>query len=87
METTTDRALSRIPVGRTATVSALAGGREFQSRLVSMGLKVGSRIRVIRSGNGGNGPTLVALGETRLAIGRGMADKIRVVLSPDVDEN
>ena len=57
---------------------ALAGGREFQHRLVSMGLNVGREVKVIRGSKGVGGPTLIALGQTRLAIGRGMAERIMV---------
>ena len=72
------RPLSRVPVGEEATIMALAGGRGLQSRLISMGLKVGSEVRVIRGGAGTWGPILIALGQARLAIGRGMADRIVV---------
>ncbi|HUT01008.1 MAG TPA: FeoA family protein [Phycisphaerae bacterium] len=74
--------LSRVPIGQTATVVALEGGQGFQSRLISMGLTVGSEVRVIRGGAGAWGPTLIALGQARLAIGRGMADKILVSPCP-----
>jgi ferrous iron transport protein A len=70
--------LSRVPPGGRATIVALGGGRGFQSRLISMGLKVGAEVRVIRGGMGTWGPTLIALGQGRLAIGRGMADRIMV---------
>ena len=56
-------------------MAALGGGREFQARLVSMGLLVGSHIRVLRS-SGSRGATLVASGPMRIGIGRGMAEKI-----------
>ena len=68
--------LSAVPAGRRARVVALAGGQGLRSRLLGMGLTVGSELRVLRGGTAG--PTLVALGETRLAIGRGMADRILV---------
>jgi len=64
--------------GEEATIMALAGGRGLQSRLISMGLKVGSQVRVVRGGAGTWGPILIALGQARLAIGRGMADRIMV---------
>jgi Fe2+ transport system protein FeoA len=69
--------LSRLPAGAAATVVSLAGGRQFQSRLVSMGLTVGCGLTVLRS-SGSGGPALIATGTTRLAIGRGMADRILV---------
>jgi len=68
--------LSAVPAGRRVRVVALASGRGLQSRLVSMGLTIGSELRILRGGAAG--PTLVALGETRLAIGRGMAERIIV---------
>jgi len=77
------RPLSRVPPGRSATVVALAGGRAFQSRLVSMGLNVGCGVTVIRSSNPSGGPTLIAMGGTRLAIGYGMAEKIMVSMGPE----
>jgi len=70
--------LSRLKAGQVATVKSLAGGHQFQHRLVSMGLNVGCTVKVIRAGAALGGPVLVALGQTRLAIGRGMAEKILV---------
>jgi ferrous iron transport protein A len=67
-----------VPDGRRATVVSLEGGHEFQNHLMSMGLLVGSEIEVINSCNGRRGPTLVAVGETRLALGYGMSGKILV---------
>ncbi len=79
---TTDRSprqpLSGVRPGGRATIVALAGGGGLQSRLISMGLKVGADVRVIRGGTGTWGPILIALGQARLAIGRGMADRIMV---------
>jgi Fe2+ transport system protein FeoA len=72
--------LSGLRAGQTARVVCLGGGREFQARLVSMGLLVGSQVTVIRAGGGTRGATLVALGPTRLGIGRGMAEKIMVAV-------
>ncbi len=72
------RPLTRLQPKEKAVIVALAGGRDFQNRLVSMGLNVGSEIEVLRSGGGNGGPTLIATMETRLAIGHGMASKIMV---------
>ncbi len=54
------------------------GGRGFRMRLLTMGLNVGSVVEVIQGGRGGRGPTLIASGHTRLAIGHGIARKIIV---------
>ena len=50
----------------------------MQHRLLSMGLNVGAEIEVLRTPGGSTGPTLVSVGGTRLAVGRGMADRIAV---------
>ncbi len=74
--------LSLMRAGQKGTVVALTGGYEFQTRLVSMGLNVGCDLEVVHSGNGRGGPTLVATGESRLAIGHGMLDRILVAVDP-----
>ena len=70
--------LNRVPAGRTVVVVSLAGGRGLTGRLVRMGVSVGSQVEVIRSSNGRGGPTLIGKGDMRLAIGRGMAERIIV---------
>ena len=57
-------------------VVSLSGGRGMQERLISMGLGPGSEIEVMR--RGAPGPFIIAVGETRLAVGAGMAQKIMV---------
>lgn len=78
MEDCEVKTLSMLEIGRQARVVALEGGREFRSRLIAMGLNVGSEIRVVNNGNQA-GPTLVASGNSRLALGRGMTQKIFVI--------
>lgn len=73
--------LSAVAAGKTGTVVALTGGRHFQHRLASMGIHVGCDIEILHSSNDRRGPILVAAGETRLAIGQGMADKILVAIT------
>jgi len=74
--------LSEVAEGSRVTVVAMRGGRAFQSRLIAMGLKVGSPVTVLRNSPRGQGPTLVAAGESRLAIGHGMAERIMVTADP-----
>ena len=74
--------LNQLKAGEKAQVVALAGGRDFQNRLVGMGLNVGSPVELVRAPNGRGGPVLVASGGTRLAIGAGMASKIIVAVDP-----
>ena len=67
--------LDRLPVGSRAVVRQLGGGREFANRLSAMGLSLGAAITVLQ--NSGHGPVLVLVRETRIALGRGEAMKIR----------
>lgn len=83
MEDSGTRPLSTIATGKRGIVVALMGGRQFQNRLVSMGLNVGCEIEIVHGSNGRGGPTLFATGETRLAVGHGMADKILVAVDPE----
>jgi len=70
--------LSKVAEGESVTVVEMGGGRWFKQRLVSMGVSVGSTVKVLRANNSIGGPTLIAIGQTRLAIGRGMAERIMV---------
>ena len=59
------------------TICSMHGGRRYRRQLMDMGLRPGMRIKVMRAGGGG--PVLLQVGETRLGIGRSMAEKIEVV--------
>ena len=62
--------------GQDVVVVSINGGRKIRSRLNDMGLNEGLKIRVLHSH--GAGPCIVLVGDTRLALGRGMAQKILV---------
>jgi len=70
--------LTTLASGQTGTVVRLGGGRAMQARLLGMGLYVGSEVHVLKAHRGSHGPTLLAVGETRLALGYGMAERILV---------
>ena len=59
------------------TICSMHGGRHYRRQLMDMGLRPGMQIKVMRSSGGG--PVLIQVGETRLGIGRSMAEKIEVV--------
>jgi ferrous iron transport protein A len=63
--------------GEKVRILMFASGRGMRQRLISMGLDIGSEIEVIRRGV--PGPFLIAIGDTRLAIGAEMAHKIMVI--------
>lgn len=68
--------LAMAPSGQKFRVVSIGCGRGLQHKLISMGLGFGKEVEVIRSGRGG--PFLITVGESRIAIGRGIANKIMV---------
>ena len=71
----------RIPLhkaksGEKLVVKELEAGKYMQLRISSMGLKIGDTIEVVSNGLGGQ--VVIAVGENRLVIGTGMAQKIWV---------
>lgn len=77
------RDLAGCPAGFDGTVIAFTGGGAMQERIVSMGLYVGCSVRVIHPCSRRGGPALLAVGDTRLAIGRGMLEKILIASDPE----
>ncbi|MEA1888605.1 MAG: FeoA family protein [Pseudomonadota bacterium] len=68
--------LHRLAPGTRGIVRRLQGGNEFASRLVAMGLSIGSEFEVLQ--NRGHGPVIVLVRDTRIALGRSEALKIVV---------
>jgi Fe2+ transport system protein FeoA len=68
--------LSSIDKGKEVTLIAITGGRGIRSKLYSMGLVPGVKFTVLN--RHGKGPVMVAVKDSRLAIGYGMAEKIIV---------
>ena len=69
--------LAMASAGEKICIIKFASGRGMCQRLSSMGLNVGSEIEIIKKGF--QGPLLIEAGDTRLAIGAGMAHKIIVM--------
>ena len=69
------RPLSTVPRGETVEMVRAAAGRRANHRLLEMGLTPGVSIQVLQNDGG---PLLLAVRGSRLAIGRGMAQKIMV---------
>ena len=63
--------------GELVTVIGVRAGWGLQKRLADMGLTPGVQIRVISSG--GPGPVLIDLRGARVALGRGVAQKVMVM--------
>ncbi len=67
--------LTMVSQGQEVTLIDIHGGRGIRSKLYSMGLIPGVKLTVL--GKRG-GPIMVAINDTRLALGFGMAKKIMV---------
>lgn len=68
--------LGFLEVGRQAVIKDIIGGSNFRRKLSEMGFAMGMKINNIR--NDGSGPIIVGLMESRIVLGRGMAQKIMV---------
>lgn len=64
-------------IGDTATVKMINGGRSMHLKLESMGLREGVKIRK-KSSVMSNGPVIIEVGATQIAIGAEMAKKILI---------
>ena len=65
--------------GENVVIKEMTGGRTVKNRLASMGLRSGDSLEIIN--NNGQGRLIVGHGSTRLALGRGVAQKIMVSLA------
>ena len=72
--------LSMAKVGEQVVIKEMMGPGNARGRLSSMGLRPGDTLEIIN--NNGMGRLIVGHGNTRLAMGRGIAQKIMVVLAP-----
>jgi ferrous iron transport protein A len=70
-----------LEVGARGVVRQLRGGKEFANRIATLGFTVGAEIAVIQ--NYGCGPIMVAVRDTRVALGRGEAAKVLVEIVRD----
>lgn len=68
--------LGFLQIGQNGVVKDIAGGRSVWQRLVRMGFARGATVRMVK--NDGSGPLIIALGEGRLVLGQGMAQKVMV---------
>jgi len=65
-----------IDPGKEVTLININGGRRIRSKLYSMGLVPRVNFKILN--RNGSGPVMIAIRDSRLAIGRGMAEKIIV---------
>lgn len=77
METQLAIPLSVAEEGQTVSIVNITAGRGLRTRLTSMGLLPKTKIIVLR--NSGAGPFVIRIKNTRMALGRGVAEKIMVI--------
>ncbi|MBZ4666722.1 ferrous iron transport protein A [Mahella sp.] len=68
--------LGLVPAGKKVIVEDLMGGHTFRRKINEIGITHGKIIKVIK--NDSEGAMIIALGEGRIALGRGMSHKILV---------
>jgi len=69
------KTLQAVATGETAFVVAVDGGVKAKTRLDFLGIIPGVEVEVF---NNGNGPLLVSVGEGRVMVERGIAQKVLV---------
>lgn len=67
--------LTEATIGEPYCLENFEGGRGLQRRLAELGLTPGVSLRVLQDCGG---PLLIAIRNSRIALGRGMANKITV---------
>jgi len=73
--------LALAKAGERIVIKDILGGREARARLASMGLRPGDCLEVVS--NNGLGRLIIGHGSTRLAVGRGIAQKIMASLDEE----
>ena len=68
--------LDQLQSGARGVVRQLMGGKGFASRVASMGLAIGAHIEMLD--NRGQGPLLILVRDTRVALGRREAQGILI---------
>lgn len=69
--------LAQVAAGQRLRIEGVAAGKRLLARLIAMGLAPATEARVMLNRGGA---VVLAAGETRMALGRGMAEKILVTL-------
>ena len=68
--------LSKIEAGVTVIFNDFTAGHELRTRLATMGMVPGTDMKVVS--NMRRGPVVINIKGSKIALGRGMADKIMV---------
>ena len=76
METTITKPLSQVAEGQTVNIIRIDGGRGLRMRLTALGLLPNTQVTVIH--NGRSGPFVINVKNSKMALGKGVVDKIIV---------
>jgi ferrous iron transport protein A len=68
--------LADLPLGIPARLAEIRGGQQLTRRLLGLGLRVGSRVTVLHHRGRG---VVLSNGDTRVALGGGIVEKLWVV--------
>jgi len=75
-KSTTQKILADFPAGSKLRITGLYGGRSFREKLSELGLFEGAEVEVIK--NDFSGPIILKVFDSKIAIGRGQAQKTYV---------
>lgn len=70
--------LTLASVGEEVRLVDIRGGQDLRKRLADLGFNVGMTLRVVKMDV--NGPVILAVKDSRMVLGRGMAQKVMVEL-------
>lgn len=70
--------LTLASVGEEVRLVDIRGGQELRKRLADLGFNQGMTLRVVQMDV--NGPVILAVKDSRMVLGRGMAQKVMVEL-------
>ena len=67
--------LNFVGIGKLAEINSVEGGEVMCKKIMEMGMSKGAIVKIMKNDSG---PLIVKVGETRLVLGRGMAQKVMV---------
>jgi Fe2+ transport system protein FeoA len=70
--------LTLASVGEDVRLVDIRGGRDLRKRLADLGFNLGMSVRVVQMDI--DGPVILAVKDSRIVLGRGMAQKVMVEL-------
>jgi ferrous iron transport protein A len=76
--------LAELPLGKSARIAEIHGGRRLTRRLLGLGLRVGSEVAVLHHRGRG---VVLSTGDTRVALGGGVVEKLLVEPLGTIGEN